>query len=274
MHVYASSRCESPDEDLIDPEPHCTMFYRKRHNIPYSEKRSQERVNLPDAECLVIQIQLPEGEVIHGELIDLTIGGAGIRVPIEFGTMRAEDLAQLLIAHPLDGWEVNTPVRLSRTTPDGPDHILFGLQFINEGNLFAQLENAMARYFNRRQNSRVTPELDEQVPISLKWGPHRIHARATDISRDGVGLSVDLVSAMNFEVDIAVQAKIEFPGERNPIEIEATIRRIQRMEDRVFLGLQFEMDPETNSYQGAEVVTAYVKQRKEEQQEWEEGFAA
>ena len=163
---------------------------------------------------------------------------------------------------------------MSRTTPDGQDHVLLGLQFINEGNLFAQLENAMARYFNRRQSSRVTPELDAQLPISLKWGPHRVHSRATDLSREGVGLSVDLVAAVNLEEGVSVQAKLEFPGERNPIEIEAVIRRMQRMEDRVFLGLQFEMDPKSNSFPGAEVVTTYVEQRKHEQQEWEEGFAA
>ena len=78
--------------------PPAPMFYRKRHHIPYAQKRSQERVTLPDADCLVVQVHLPDGQTLHGELIDLTIGGAGIRVATEDQSMAVEDLGQLLLA--------------------------------------------------------------------------------------------------------------------------------------------------------------------------------
>jgi len=251
------------------------MFYRKRlQSFPYSEKRGQERAQLPDADCLVVQIQRPEGEVIHGELIDLTIGGAGIRVPEEYGSMKSEDLAHLLLAHPLDGWEVKTPIRLSRVTPSGEGHVLLGFQFINEGNLFAQLENAMARYFNRRHATRVTPELDEQLPVSLRWGPHRVHARAQDLSGDGLGLSVDLVSAMHLEVGLSVQVRLELPDGKEIIQVESEVRRMQRVEDRVFLGLCFEIDEQTHTFDGSQAIRDYVEKRKEEVEDWEKGFAA
>jgi c-di-GMP-binding flagellar brake protein YcgR len=250
------------------------MFYRRKHHLPYSEKRAQARVNLPDAESLVIEVNSPTFDTLHGELIDLSIRGAAVVVPVEFDPPIAiDEVVELTIAHPIDGWSVQTPVCLRRAHTDG-SKVHYGFEFINEGNLYAQLENAMARYFNRRRAARIEVELDQQPVVRLMWGRTNALGKINDVSRDGIGVTLDLVHAQKLYEDDHVQVRFKLPEVKKPVECGARVARMHRLGDRVFVGLQLDQDAKTGLNRYAAVLEEYVARLESAAADWGDQFAA
>lgn len=250
------------------------MFYRRKHHLPYAEKRDQARVKLPDAESLVVEVNSPNFDTLHGELVDLSIRGAGVVVPVEFDPPIATDeIVELTVAHPIDGWTVQTPVCLRRAFTDG-SKVQYGFEFINEGNLYAQLENAMARYFNRRRASRVEVELDQQPVVRMAWGRIKALGKLHDVSRDGIGVTLDLVHAQKLFEEDEIAVRFELPEVKKPLECKATVARLNRLGDRAFVGLELEKDAKSGVNKYAVTLQEYVERLETAAADWGDQFAA
>lgn len=245
------------------------MFFHKKRVQKVTCRRGQERAQLPEAEMLVVEIDLPDGSTIPADLYDLSIDGSGVLVPADFiEGLQTEDVLQFQLSHPMHGWSVRTPVQVIRILPHGHHQCLLGMQFINTGNLYAQLDDAMGRYFNRRKLGRVHPDENQTIDVHIKVGSDNILARIYDISREGLGVAVPYVQAIDLVPDMEIEIKFRLPNMKKSISGTVSIQQRRVIGEYGFVGmiLNEQFDP----YRAK--IEEFIEDRKRAALEFEAGF--
>ena len=190
-------------------------------------------------DCLVLQLEPPLDAPVVGRLVDLCIQGASVRVSRrEIPALEENHVIGLRIRHPKEGWEIVTPamVRLISRTESNAARV--GLEFVNPGQLYAQLQDELGRYFNRRTALRVRPQGD-QPELRIKVKGTRISAQVFDVSVVGVGCWVDTVLAAGLQQGDEVSFSLALPGVQKPIEGQGFVARLVPQGRVNFVGLQF-----------------------------------
>lgn len=245
------------------------MIYSHWQHNSGSERRSTQRISLPPSDSLVVEVEWNE-HIIPANLADLSARGVGLKMSHEPELqLPIGALVKVLIAHPIDGWEVSTAAEVRNSWLTGPDHVHVGLGFINEGNLFSQLDSALGRYFNRRKETRTSATPKECTPIQCCFGGEEMEAVLVDLSSGGAGVWVT-----DCETNLPGQhasGQITLPfGDGSSTTIDVRVARLRRGEDGVLIGLAFEQP----SAQQISTIETWMSQRSHDLQFFESGFAA
>ncbi|MFT4647436.1 MAG: c-di-GMP-binding flagellar brake protein YcgR [Glaciecola sp.] len=245
------------------------MFFHKKHVQPVTCRRELERNPIPDSESLVVELDLPSGEMAPADLYDLTIDGSAIIVPEDsVAELNDDDVVQFTLAHPIHGWSVCTPAKVVRIAPQGPHQTLIGLRFINTGSLYSQLDNAMGRYFNRRKISRVHPDKGKTIQVQISDGATQFTGKIYDLSTDGVGITLPQKDGCKLHPDMPLSIAFMLPNSDELVQGEVSIRQRRLMRDLSFVGTLFG----DGFQQFADTIEEYVSIRNLEAMEFENGF--
>lgn len=249
-----------------------SLFRRKRNaaedaasDLDRSEARMYHHGRIPDAAVLVAHLSLgDDGPPVAVELIDMNIQGAGLAVPFHLAPTTASDqYCELVVSHARDGWRVASLARVTRVHKIDEQRVHVGLQFVNLGDLYAQLDDALGRYFNRRSNLRVQPADGQAVQLRIEYLHHRLRGEAHDVSRTGVGVRMSLVQAAIFKTGEQVRLRLQLPTGGAPLETPATVRHGYRLGQDVVLGLEFELDTKCSLAARRKELNAYLEGREQ-----------
>jgi len=249
------------------------LFRRKRgtsdapaEGRSLEEQRLSLHARVPDAQDLSVYLSLgDEGPTVLVELLDMNIQGAALAVPFHLApTADDERFVELTVSHAQDGWRVLTPARVTRVSKLDEQRVHVGLQFMNLGDLYAQLDDALGRYFNRRASMRVLPAEGTQVGVRIVYQHHRLRGLAHDVSRTGVGVRMTLVQAAIFKTGEEVRMHVELPGAKSALEGVARVRHGYRLGEDVVLGMEFDFEQGGSLGAQRKQLYAYVEQRERE----------
>jgi c-di-GMP-binding flagellar brake protein YcgR len=151
--------------------------------------------------------------------------------------------------------------------------VRYGFEFINAGNLYAQLDSFYARLFNRRSSMRVRPCLDRKVQLTLRLGSSARRATLSEISTTGVGLVLPADLAAGLARNQRVAVEFQLPGTREPFRGNATVVNLRATPERTVLGLAFDLDEPNGLGPKARALEAFVAARAAEMERWESAWS-
>ncbi|MCP5020279.1 MAG: PilZ domain-containing protein [bacterium] len=245
------------------------MFFHKKCVQPITCRRELKRNAIPDSETLVVELDLSNGDMAPADLYDLTIEGSAVIAPEDLvAEINEGDVLQFTLAHPMHGWSVCTPAKVIRSVPQGPGQTLIALQFINTGNLYSQLDNAMGRYFSRRRNNRVHPDKGKVIDVKVADGSTQFTGKIYDISTEGIGITLSQEEGRQLHPDMPLSAAFMLPNSDQLIQGEISVRQRRMMGDMAFVGALF-----SEQFCGySDIFVDYVKMRKLENLAFEDSF--
>src|SRR5262245_34931897 len=121
-------------------------------------RRAQYRVELDERSGAQVSIELPDGEVIDGQLLDISAGGAGVRFAGERVPSLAvgQDVDLLFAGRPFNA-PLTIAARVQHRTEERSGARRYGFRFLQPQQLDTGMSPEMRTYFNRRQALRVKP---------------------------------------------------------------------------------------------------------------------
>lgn len=251
------------------------MFFHRKRVQSFKQSRVHDRLLLPDAEELVVEIDLEDQHtpVIPGDLHDLHVNGGSVTIPMDLaGDLTPGVIVQLTVAHPGHGWTVATPACVRHSYPEGAGQTRIGFAFMNVGNLYAQLDNAMVRYFNRRRGTRFFTALDQSFEAQCTYKGENITGRIHDLSRVGMALIVDkqFNGGLEDECDLAI--RFTLPESEEEISGEGRIVSARDLGEHTFYGIDFDVEDEQGFGAHQELISKYVLERHHLTEDYEQAL--
>jgi hypothetical protein len=251
------------------------MFFQKKkkkkvvETANAAEGREHYRKRSSKSQRLEALMRVEGWDPLPVELMDLTIRGAGLRVPFAGDrNLKVGNVIELTIGNMMRK-EIVTPAMVVNVIPDGTTHVRYGCEFINAGNLFSQLDAFYARHFNRRRHLRVFPSLDRKMHATLAWTSGEMRVHIYDLSERGMGVvlsrdsSVRVVDVKQFEV------RFKLPDCDAELRVDAKVKHRSPINQQFLLGLQFEVDGERGAKAHAPELREFVERRSAEMAQWE-----
>ncbi|MCC7014633.1 MAG: PilZ domain-containing protein [Planctomycetes bacterium] len=253
------------------------MFFKKKkaqvepvQSAPNARKQYRKRNS--KSQPLEATLRVGGWEPLRVELLDLSMHGAGLRVPFAHDrNLKVGDVIELRIGSMMRN-EVATTARVANVAADGQTHIRYGVEFTNLGALYSQLDSYYARHFNRRKQLRVLPSLDKRVHATLKFGGEELRVPVFDISEGGVGVTLTKDSAARVAELGVLDIALQLPGVDKPISCRTQIRHRTPMRNNILVGLEFEVEGERAIGARMGDVLAFVKARAAEIAMWEKNW--
>lgn len=255
------------------------MFFRKKKPEPVSEtsveasnsepgnQRQHYRVRSTKMQPIRASLEREYCAPIEGDCIDLSIGGAGVEFDATHDPkLNLGDLCTLRLRANSRPDAMKATCRVAAVLPLDHGCIRVGFQFINRIELYAQLDEFYARYFNRRLHVRVPWEYDMRTPVRLEWKGGSLTAIAHDISERGLGITMPVEDAQALVKVTAVNVTIRLPKERNDLSCSATIKARTNFASNCLVGLEF--SPEGGIEAHLESVRRFIKKRLAAIQAW------
>lgn len=216
-------------------------------------------------DTLVLQLESPIEEPVKARLDDLCIQGASILVPVAtLPGVKEGEIFGLRIEHPKEQWCILTPALIRSIKPDTDRYVRFGLEFINPGNLYSQLENGLGQYFNRRGAARYR-ESGLMPWVRLRAKGHRLRAEVVDVSIAGLGVWVGHVEAASLHAGDQIEIEMSPPG-CQPMRCAARIARKEPDGRRDMIGLA--MDVSAWDEKTARAYEAFVERYLDARLHW------
>jgi c-di-GMP-binding flagellar brake protein YcgR len=226
------------------------------------ERRNAYRVAVEDAEIRAEVIS--ESGPAVGEVLDLSLQGATIRIPLDQqpNFFVGETITLRLESKRMKPVQIIATVQ-SRTEQDRSRR--FGIAFANPAVLHAKLSTGLLRFFNERSAFRVEPSMT--LPVTLEaadqmneGGAFVTTGHLRDISADGIGVVIE--GQAERALAHVVQTAIEFtlPGDVRPLSLRATIRHRSQLnaDGAVYIGLLFDPETSPNFVSQRRHITEYV----------------
>jgi hypothetical protein len=224
-------------------------LFRSRSEDPNPSTESfsgDEDVQNPVARELALHLAFEGAVAERVELFDMNIRGARILVPFQVAPEEAAGQAVLLdVAHESGSWRVEVHATVTQLSLWNDSTVMLEVEFTRLGELYAQLDNALGRYFNRRVSGRVAPAQGERIGVRLAYGPHRVRGLASDLSSTGICARAPLVQAAVFHLGERVKAFIDLPGRGEEIEVPGVVKHGYRHGEDVHLGIEFDLSVES-----------------------------
>ena len=247
------------------------MFFRKRES-KLENRRESYRKRQSRAHQVDLKVVTPSGST-QGEFIDISVLGLGARFPFERDPMlSSDDVIELLIECGPNG-SVQTPARVVRSREDGEGFVRYGFEFINQGNLYSQLDSFFSRLFNRRSSVRIRPSLEREVKMQLAWKGHRVEAVVSEISNKGAGIVLPITATYQIKGVDEVLASFDLPGVKHHFEGRARVCSRKASAGKVFVGLAFEMEGPQAFGDVAQLLESFVSERAREMVRWDRSWA-
>lgn len=217
----------------------------------------------PFARELVLRASINGAAQEPVELFDMDIRGARVIVPFQFAPAELGDEAvSLNVEHESGEWRVEVHAGITQLNHWGDDKVMLELEFTRLGELYAQLDNTLGRYFNRRASDRVTPADNERIGVRLAYGPHRIRGLANDLSSTGLCARAPLVQAAVFHIGERVKAYIDLPGKVEDIEVPGIVKHGYREGEDVHLGIEFDLSAPCTMTERRTEYLKYIERRR------------
>jgi c-di-GMP-binding flagellar brake protein YcgR len=249
------------------------MFFKKKPKaedaVDPALKRAHYRKPNSKSQSLEASLRVAGWEPVRVELIDLSVQGAGVRVPFSKDRNRKAGDAVVVTIGTMMREDVVINARVANVNPDGKTHIRYGLAFTNLGELYSQLDGFYARHFNRRKHVRVIPGLDRRIHATLRWGEQELRVPVFDISEDGLGVTLSKDSAALIADVSKVEVAFKLPGAAEEIRGKATIRHRTANSDKFHVGLQLDTSEAGGFGPHVTAIRAFVEMRKAEIALWE-----
>lgn len=252
------------------------MFFKKKKATTEAEalrnQRAQYRKRNTKAQPLEASLRVPGWDPLRVELLDLSVSGAGVRVPFaQDRNLRVGDTVEIAIGSVMRD-EIVTPARVANVSPDGPSHLRYGFAFLNVGNLYSQLDSFYARHFNRRRAPRVIPALDRRIQVVLRARGEELRVPLHDLSESGVGLTLSRDSAATIADQQQLELTFRLPGSSTELTGSATIRHRTPMNHSVLIGVEFDFEASNGFQLHRAELREFVEQRAKEIEKWEKGL--
>lgn len=245
-----------------------------KRNRPASEESQPSRPlspALPDAADLHVDLRLAEQHPFRVELHDMNIQGAQIIVPFHVAPLQGEgEVVELIVKHIQDGWNVTTVAFVRSVEKISSDEVMIDIQFTNLGELYAQLDDALGRYFNRRSAARVRPELASDVKVKLAYGAHRVRGVAHDLSMSGLGATITLAQAVVFKGGERAEVTIDIPDCQPEFVGPCVIKHGYRQGPNVVLGVEFDLLAESPMRKRRNDYVKYIDRRYQAMEAWQQ----
>ncbi len=253
-------------------------WFKRRGNSPEvrekppspSELRGAYRRQRSRTFDLVVSVRMSTGEEYPGELLDVSVGGASARFTLaEDPGLKLGDVVEVAIRSRTREDFVRTPGRVVHTEPGGEQHWRYGFAFVSIGNLYSQLDEFYARFFNRRKSPRVLVPAEHRLTTHIMWGNHELSCQVHDLSTTGMCAAVPQDKASELEGIDRLRLRFRLPGVAEPLAGPATITNRHATLGRVLLGIEFDLEREEGLARHAEDLRAYVERRCAEIARWE-----
>jgi PilZ domain len=245
------------------------MFFRRKpkQEAPPAQPEEQRRLYRAAVDPEMIRATVTRGdeEPLLVGVTDLSLEGAGIEIPFHLDPeFEAGDLVDLALSHMHDGWSVTTSAQVEQTHPKIGANVPYGLTFLGTGSLYAQMEDTLGRYFNRRRHERVRPDLDKDVEVRLRQGGHRPRGPMHDLSSSGMCVAIDLVAAVSLKTGAQVEIRFELPGCKGEFEGRANLVARRRLGPKEFVSLEFDLQAGGSLAERHGDLVGYVARRSEQ----------
>ncbi|MFT5049188.1 MAG: c-di-GMP-binding flagellar brake protein YcgR [Chlamydiales bacterium] len=224
--------------------------------------RSKYRSEFGGPETILATVISPTGFAPEGIVSDLSIRGAGVLIPFEADPgMKAGDVLELVLRSPNDQWTVQTPIRLQRITQANEREVMLGCEFINMGNLYSQLENALGVYFNRRARIRVRPEIERKIIGQMQAGARRIRSPLYELSATGTGMTIQAYQRDWIEVGQSVEVSFQLPDVKKEISGPGHVRHLDPVGANLLVGIEFDIEDSKGIARHAKKLDEYIELR-------------
>ncbi|MDE0905438.1 MAG: PilZ domain-containing protein [Planctomycetota bacterium] len=245
------------------------MIYSHWQHNSGPNRRSTARIQLPPSDSLVVEVEWND-QFIPANLADLSARGVGLKMAHDPDLqLPIGALVKVLIAHPIDGWQVLTTAEVRNSWLTGPEHVHVGLGFINEGDLFSQLDSALGRYFNRRETKRTIAAPNERTSIEVCFDGLSIEAALMDLSTGGAGIwctdSADDLPQQHASGQITLPS-----GDGSTTTLEVRVAQVRSSDEGTLVGLAFEQ-PTSDQIS---MIETWISQRSNDLHIYEQRFAA
>jgi c-di-GMP-binding flagellar brake protein YcgR len=251
------------------PDPDSNAKAKPKSKPSSAENRAHYRKRSSKSQRLEAILKVEGWSPLTVELLDLTVRGAGVRVPFANDrNLKRGDIVELSIGAMMRD-EIMTPARIANTQADGNSHIRYGLEFLNLGNLYSQLDAFYSRHFNRRRKPRVLPSLDRKISATLTWNGGELNVHVFDVSEAGIGLVLTKDSAARVLEIPRFNVKFKLPGTNEELKGPVTVKHRSPVQQHVLLGLIFDVEAADGFAKHAAALRAFVEQRTREMAMWD-----
>ena len=146
---------------------------------------------------------------LEGRLDDLCIQGANVRVSRDaVPYLHVDQVIAARIEHIKEGWSVTSPCMVRSIETTARFYVKVGIEFINSGDLYSQLDDQLGKYFNRRETDRVRVGAGN-LGLRLSRKAMRLQATVHDLSELGIGAWVDHVQAVRLNVGDTLKFRLK-----------------------------------------------------------------
>ncbi|HVS18368.1 MAG TPA: PilZ domain-containing protein, partial [Planctomycetota bacterium] len=215
------------------------QFSKKTVDQELLEQRGTYRRRQTPRKDIAVHVVTPAG-TFQGDFRDISVQGVGASFRLTNDPHLAEDDVVEVVVRCGMRDEVATPGRTVYGQVEDDGRIRYGFQFINEGNLYSQLDNFYARLFNRRGSARVRPALEHSVLATIGWRSNSLDAVLSDISATGAGITLPLADAYQLSGVERLRMRFDLPGVRDTFEGEVLVEKAKQSGVRAWLGVSFD----------------------------------
>lgn len=253
------------------------FFWRRKRREPRlsagkGARRSHYRARPSEGLDVSGALHLPEGERVPAVVVDVSSTGLALRVGEELdpGLERGEvvELEVGVTGRP----PVRTPGEVVFAEQDGANHRRYGFRYLNQGNLYAQLDDVYARLFNRRESPRAASKLDERIPLRLSWPGSWLDTHVHDVSDGGLGVYLEPAEASVLRRVERLKASFELNGKPMEGHVEVVHRTQPQAATGVLLGLRFDLEEAGGFGRHREALAEYTAARLASMARWEDSW--
>ncbi|HPF14072.1 MAG: PilZ domain-containing protein [Planctomycetes bacterium] len=176
---------------------------------------------------------------LEGRLDDLCIQGANVRVSRDaVPYLHIDQVIAARIEHIKEGWSVTSPCMVRSIETTARFYVKVGIEFINSGDLYSQLDDQLGKYFNRRENDRIRVGAGN-LGLRLSRKAMRLQASVHDLSEMGIGAWVDHVQAVKLGVGDTLQFRLKSREDNSFVQGRVQVARKESHGARDYVGLVF-----------------------------------
>lgn len=235
------------------------MLHRRK------DQRSRYRVStgLEGARLSVVFLDGPA----DGTLLDLTSMGCGFRIqhPNAASIQVGGELVLRLGVGGEDMPNLFVKAVVRSVVEDGRGRRV-GVEFLEEAKLYAQLNPAQWRYFNRRQAFRVPPVDAHGAPLRARFVVPGVSKPVSvplhDLSSTGLATEVKKINDVEFPADVPLEVHFKLPSAQRELDLRVLFVHRTFLFGRIRTGFRIDPDRTPNLEVQTESIVRYVLERQ------------
>lgn len=229
------------------------------------EKRQQYRVEAEKPPLFNVSMVLPEGRLLPGSAVDISMDGAAASFPEDQRPELASGDTVTLKIVIENSEKIITADALVRNISREEDREVFHFQFLKQKQFEKHLDTAQRSFFNRRQSFRTGPtDTDAPVEITAGWDEGMIQCILFDISLSGIGLgmSEEMVAQLGDTGRLRIQFTL--PGQKEKLLMAGKVQFKRYLEEeKLFLvGLNFEQNIYNDNRREEAAIASYITRQQ------------